>query len=113
MHEMALASSVVDAIEGEATRQAFSRVERIVLEVGALSCVDTHALEFGFDSCARGTRAEGAKLEFLTPPGEASCFGCGETVEIRRKGEACPLCGSHQLVVTGGEELKIKTLEVV
>lgn len=112
MHEMALASSVVETIETEGARQGFDQVSAITLEVGALSCVDTHALEFGFEACAKGTRSEGARIAFITPPGEASCFGCGETVEIARKGEACPTCGSHQLVVVGGEELKIKSLEV-
>lgn len=113
MHEMALASSVVEAIEKEAALRAFTKVDRIVLEIGALSCVDTHAMEFGFDAVSRGTCAEGAKLDFVTPPGAAQCFGCGEDVEIARKGDPCPKCGSHQLVVTGGEELKIKSLEVV
>ena len=113
MHEMALASSVVDAIEAQAKRNAFQAVKRIVLEVGALSCVDAHALEFGFEAVARGTCAEGAALDFLTPPGLAQCFGCGAEVAIARKGDGCPECGSHQLVVIGGEELKIKSLEVV
>lgn len=112
MHEMALAQSVMDAIEAEARRQAFSRVDRVVLEVGALSCVDPHALEFGFEAVTRGTLANGARLDILTPPGEAQCFGCGRTVLLARKGEACPECGSYQLVVSGGEELKIKALEV-
>ncbi len=113
MHEMALASSVVESIETEGARQGFDRVRAITLEIGALSCVDPHALEFGFEACAKGTRSEGAKIAFITPPGEASCFGCGETVEIARKGDACPKCGSYQVVVTGDEELKIKSLEVV
>ena len=42
MHEMSLAASVVESIEKEAVRQAFHKVERIVLEIGALSCVDPH-----------------------------------------------------------------------
>jgi len=113
MHEMALASSVVETIEDEAARQGFDRVRTITLEIGALSCVDPHALEFGFEACAKGTRSEGAKIAFIIPPGEASCFGCGETVGIARKGDACPRCGSYQLVITGGEALIIKSLEVV
>lgn len=113
MHEMSIAESVVDAITVEAARSAFCRVEKVVLEVGALSCVDPHALQFGFDAATRGTCAEGAALEIKTPAGQAQCFGCGQEVVIARKGLACPECGSHQLVVTHGDELKIKSLEVV
>ncbi len=113
MHEMALAQSVVEAIEAQAGRHAFNRVERIVLEVGALSCVDPHALEFGFEAVSRNTLAQGARLEIRTPPGRARCFGCDQDVEIARRGDGCPLCGSHQLVVTSGDEMKVKEMEVV
>lgn len=113
MHEMALAQSVVSAIEAEAKRSAFARVERIILEIGALSHVDGHALSFGFDAVSRGTMAEGAVLDIVSPPGRARCFGCEADVVIARQGDGCPECGSHQLIVTGGEEMKIKSLEVV
>ncbi|MEZ5954739.1 MAG: hydrogenase maturation nickel metallochaperone HypA [Hyphomonas sp.] len=112
MHEMSLAIGVVEVIESEARKQGFARVERIVLEVGALACVDASALEFGFEAAGKGTKAEGAVLEILTPPGAAYCFACQKSVPISRKGDPCPDCGGYQLVVTGGEELKIKSLEV-
>ena len=113
MHEMALAQSIVDIIETEATRQNFDRVSHITLEIGALSCVDARALEFGLDAVTKGTRAEGAKLEIITPPGTAYCFGCQANTTIARKGDACPECGSYQVMVTGGEDMKIVSLEVV
>ncbi len=112
MHEMALAQSIVATAEAEAAAGAFDRVEKIFLEIGALSCVDPHALAFGFDAAARGTLAEGAKLEFATPPGTARCFACERDVEVAERGGACPHCGSSRLVVTGGEEMKIKAMEV-
>ncbi|MCB9971249.1 MAG: hydrogenase maturation nickel metallochaperone HypA [Rhodobiaceae bacterium] len=112
MHEMSLAMSIVETIETEATHRGFGRVERVVLEIGALACVDPHALTFGFDAAMRGTCCDGAELEILTVPGMAYCFDCQKNVEISRKGDACPECGSYQIVVTGGEEMKIKSLEV-
>lgn len=113
MHEMALAQSIVDIIESEASRHSYARVACITLEIGALSCVDPRALEFGLDAVTKGTRAEGAKLEILTPPGTAYCFECQANITISRKGEACPDCGSYQVMVTGGEDMKIVSLEVV
>lgn len=112
MHEMALAQSVVTAIEEQAWLQSFSRVTRVTLEVGALSCVDAHALEFGFDVVARGTLVEGAALSIHTPEGRAHCFSCERNVPVASKAAACPYCGSHQLIYAQGEELKIKSLEV-
>ena len=113
MHEMSLAQGVIDAIDAYAKRDPFERVSKVVLEVGALSCVDARALEFSFDAVSRDTLAQGASLEIRTPPGTATCFGCGAAVSIGRRGDPCPECGSHQLVVQGGDELKIKELEVV
>ena len=113
MHELALARGVVDVIETEARKSAFTRVARVVLDIGALSCVDPHALEFGFEAAARGTVAEGACLDIRTPPGVARCFACEADVEISARGDACPHCGSHMLVPTGGDEMKIRELEVV
>ena len=113
MHEMALAQSIVDIIEAEASRQQFDRVSRITLEIGTLSCVDAHALEFGLDAVAKGTKAEGAHIEIVAPPGTAYCFGCQANITIARKGDPCPECGSYQVMVTGGEDMKIVSLEVV
>lgn len=113
MHELALAQSVVTAIEAEAKRQSFARVTRVILEIGALSHVDPHALRFGFDAATRGTLSEGAFLDILSPPGSARCFACEQSVTIQRRGDPCPSCGSYQLVVTAGETMKIKSLEVI
>ncbi len=113
MHEMALAQGVMEIVTAEAARQDFTGVRRVVLEVGPLSCVDAHALEFCFDAVSRDTVAAGAALDIETPPGRAHCFSCEADIEISARGEACPHCGSHQLVVTEGDALRIKHLEVV
>ncbi len=112
MHEMALTESVVQIIEAEAARRRFDRVETVWLEIGALSHVEPQAMGFCFEAVARGTVAEGARLEILRPPGEAWCHDCAKAIEIARRFDPCPACGGHQLQVTGGAELKVKELEV-
>ncbi|MCI4664581.1 MAG: hydrogenase maturation nickel metallochaperone HypA [Neomegalonema sp.] len=112
MHEMSLCQSIRSAIEEQAESQKFSRVDRVKLEVGPLSGVETDALRFGFDVVMRGSIIEGAKLEIDEPPAAAWCMPCAETVPITQRYDPCPKCGSHQLQVTSGEELRIKELEV-
>lgn len=80
--------------------------------VGALSHVLPEALAFGFVSAAKGTLAEGAELVLTRPPGTASCMGCGKDVTIERRGDPCPACGSFQVLVTGGDELRVTDLDV-
>jgi hydrogenase nickel incorporation protein HypA/HybF len=113
MHEMALCQSMIDLIEAKQAETDFSRVARVVVEIGVLGHVDPHALEFAFDVSARGTAAEAATLEIREIAGQAWCMNCTQRTQIERRGDPCPGCGSHQLIVEQGEEMRLKELEVV
>jgi hydrogenase nickel incorporation protein HypA/HybF len=112
MHEMALTESIVQAIEDGAAQHGYAAVKGVWLEIGALAGVEVEALRFCFDAVSRGTIAEGARVEIVDVPGTAWCLPCGKTIAIAQKFDACPDCGSHQLQITGGEEMRIKELEV-
>jgi hydrogenase nickel incorporation protein HypA/HybF len=112
MHELSLCESIVTILEAEAKRQSFSRVKHIWLEVGAFSGVEPEAMRFCFSAVANGTLAEAAVFEIVPRPGQATCLDCGGSVALTERYDPCPLCGSQLLQVTGGEELKIKELEV-
>ena len=113
MHEMSICQSLVGLIEEQAERTAFSRVTHIRLEIGRFAGVEPRALLFGFDVTARGTVADGATLEIVDLPGRAWCFDCSASVEITQRGADCPQCSGGRLRVTGGDELRIKDMEVV
>ena len=112
MHEMALSESVLQILEQSARAQGFKRVRTVWLEVGDLAGVDREAMKFSFDAVVRGTVADDARLEFVASPGKAWCMPCGCNVEISTRGDACPGCGSYQLQVVSGDELRVKELEV-
>ncbi len=56
--------------------------------------------------------AEQAKLTIIQLPAQAWCLNCAQTVEIQQRYDACPHCGTYQLQVTQGDEMRIKELEV-
>lgn len=112
MHEMALCEGVLGVLEDAARRQGFRRVRVVRLEIGRFAGVEVEALRFCFDAVTRGTLAEGATLEILDLPGRAHCFDCATTVTIDHRLDPCPLCGSGRLAPTGGDEMRIKELEV-
>ena len=112
MHEMSLCESILGILEDEAEKQGFCKVNRVRLEIGALSGVEIEAMRFGFDAVTRGSLAEGAVLEIISLPGTAWCLPCAREVEVAQRYDACSLCGGYQLQVTGGEEMRIKDLEV-
>lgn len=112
MHEMALCEGVLQILEDNARQQGYQKVRTVWLEIGELSGVEVEAMRFGFDAVTRGTLAENASLEIIAVPGEAWCMQCSKAVMVKQRFEPCPDCGSYQLQVTGGEEMKIKELEV-
>ena len=113
MHEVSLCENIRDLLEEQAAAQDFSRVKHVWLEIGPLSCVEPEALRFGFDAVMRGSLAEGATLDIATPEATALCLRCDQTVPVKRRYDTCPNCGSAELLLTGGEELRIRKLEVV
>ena len=112
MHEMSLAEGILQIIEDTARANAAARVRSVLLEIGVLSHVEESALRFCFDAVTRGTLAEGARVDVFATPGRAWCMPCAASVPLARLGDACPRCGSYQLQVMHGEEMKVKEIEV-
>jgi hydrogenase nickel incorporation protein HypA/HybF len=112
MHELALAEGVMAIVSAAAAKHAISRVHTVWLELGALAHVEPQALLFSFAAVARGTVAADAALEIERTPGAAWCMPCGERVSIAQLGDACPHCGSHQLQVMQGEEMRVKEIGI-
>jgi hydrogenase nickel incorporation protein HypA/HybF len=112
MHEMSLTEGVVEILREEARKQGFSRVKTVWLEIGDLSSVEPQAMEFCFEAATRGTLAEGARLEIIRTPGQGWCLDCGKTVALAERFGACPECGHFHVQMTGGDEMRVKELEV-
>lgn len=113
MHEISLCEDIRTLLEEQALSQKFDRVTRIWLDIGPFSCVEPEALRFGFDAVMRGSVAEGAALEIDAPPGEARCLGCGATARVASRAEPCPECGLPGLHARGGDDLRIRKVEVI
>lgn len=112
MHEMSLAEGVVQIAEETARSNGGHRVSLVLLEVGQLAGVEIEALRFCFEAASRESLAAGATLVIEQPDGRAWCMPCGETVPLASLADPCPRCGSHQLQVTGGNELKVREVEI-
>lgn len=112
MHEMSIAEGIRSVVEDAARAHGFAHIARLRLEIGRFAGVEKRALEFAFDVVMRGSAAEGAVLEIIDLPGRALCYDCGETVEIAERLAPCPLCGGGRLLPQGGDEMRIKDMEV-
>lgn len=112
MHEMSICESIVQIIEDEAKAKGYARVRKLWLEIGPLAGIEPEALRFCFDVVTRGTLAQEASLEIIETPVLAWCLPCGEEQRLAARFDPCPACGSRQLQLTSGEELRIKQMEV-
>ena len=112
MHEMSIAESILQLIEDEARSKKFTRVNVVRLEIGQLACVEQSSLMFCFDAVIRDSVAEGARLEIVAIVGKGWCMQCATSVNVATWPGSCPICGSFQLQIVSGDEMRVKELEV-
>ncbi|HEV7907790.1 MAG TPA: hydrogenase maturation nickel metallochaperone HypA [Pseudonocardiaceae bacterium] len=108
MHELSIAESVVQAV---VSRMGQARVGKVVLEIGRLSGVVPDSLLFCFDLVTEGTTLQGCSLEIVELTGLARCRACGAHVELTDLLALCE-CGSLDLEVLSGDQLRIREVEV-
>ncbi|MCP5038697.1 MAG: hydrogenase maturation nickel metallochaperone HypA [Rhodobacteraceae bacterium] len=112
MHEMALAEGVLGIVEQTVKGQSCTKVTKVRLEIGELSHVAPEALRFCFKAVMNGTIAQGATLEIDRTPGRAWCHDCGQNVPVSTLGAPCPECDGFKLQITGGEDMRVRDMEV-
>lgn len=108
VHELSIAQSVVEAV---CERAGERRVSSVRLEVGQLCAVVPHSLLFCFDVVTAGTHAEGASLHIDEIATSARCKSCGVMFSPPDMFLLCE-CGSADVEVLAGRELRILSMEV-
>lgn len=108
MHELAITESIVAAVT---ERMRDVPISRVRIEIGALSGIVADAVRFCFGPVTAGTPLEGARLEIDEPPGRMRCRRCGREFDTTDILALCG-CGSAELDVLRGRELRIREVEV-
>jgi hydrogenase nickel incorporation protein HypA/HybF len=112
MHESALAKRILEVVlerSGSAAARAVRAVRGWIAETEALS---PESIAFHFAALARGTPAEGARLELQLIHVEARCRACGTRYAPEHHVLLCPGCGSTDGEELGQTGLGIETLEL-
>jgi len=109
MHELSLTQAVVDTI---AERFGDTHVIAVRLEIGKLSGVVVDSIRFCFDLVAEDTTLAGARLEIVEPCGRGRCRSCSQTFDVDDPIVLCPACGSANVEVLSGRELRILSVEL-
>ena len=112
MHEAGVAQAIVRIAKESAQGAGAGKIFSVQVEIGDLRAVEDESLRFFFEIFAKGTALEGAKLEIEHIPIRAYCTKCRRNIEVERTIFACPLCGSFQISPLGGQELRVRSIEV-
>jgi hydrogenase nickel incorporation protein HypA/HybF len=112
MHELGIASAILDAVRNELEKRPGSHVTKVGVRIGALSGVEPEALSFGFTALVQGTTLEPLALEIEAVPRRQRCPACDFTFEVAEDNLACPRCASGETLLAGGEEIDLAYLEV-
>jgi hydrogenase nickel incorporation protein HypA/HybF len=112
MHELSIASAILEAVRDEAAKRPGTRVTKVGVRIGALAGVDPDALTFGFDALVKDTEMASAGLDIEWVPRRHRCLQCEKTFEVTDDGFGCPSCGSSESVFVSGDELNLAYLEV-
>jgi hydrogenase nickel incorporation protein HypA/HybF len=112
MHEMGIASSVLDAVRVEAVRHGEGRPCKVGLRVGEMSALDEDSLRFCFEAMTSGTDLESLQLEIEICPRRHRCTKCSREFVVLEYNVRCPQCASLETECVGGDELELAYLEV-
>ena len=112
MHEMGIASSVLEAVRRELRAHAGARPRAVALRIGALAAVDPESLRFCFEALACDTELASLRLEIEFCPRRHRCPDCAREFLVQDYDLRCPACGCAVTRCIGGDELDLAYLEV-
>jgi len=112
MHESSLGRDIVRAVVEKAEDAGAKQVRLVRGFVAETEWLNPDAIVFHFTAHARGTIAEGARLELTTSWLEADCTHCGKRYKPDHHVLLCPHCGSSDAKVLGEPGLRIESIDV-
>ncbi|RLC62801.1 MAG: hydrogenase maturation nickel metallochaperone HypA [Chloroflexi bacterium] len=112
MHELSITQSILDIALRHAEQVGCRRITRLNLVIGELSSIVDDSVQFYWDFVSQDTIAAGAELHFERVPGTLRCLSCDHTFPLNGRDYACPVCGQTQVVVAGGDEFRLESIEV-
>lgn len=113
MHELSVTQSILNIALDAARGAGSSRIIAVDLLVGDLTSFVDDSIQFYFDILSKGTSAEGARLRIQREAARGVCHQCGHKFRVAIPLlPGCPACGSGDVRVTGGNELRVESIEV-
>jgi hydrogenase nickel incorporation protein HypA/HybF len=121
MHELSMASNLIDIAVQEAKKRNATSVLEVNLVVGKFSMLGLEQLRFCYNLLIKNTLLENSKLEVKYEDGKIYCDKCRYEGPIQLKEEpeyhiifptlVCPKCGNPAEIISG-RDCYIKSIRV-
>jgi hydrogenase nickel incorporation protein HypA/HybF len=122
MHELSIASTLVENVLEFATTPPPKKILKVLLQIGELTCVEPEQLRFCYTAVTKETAIEDSTLEIEQVKAEVSCPHCGYAGAPKYWDDAlsagpiatlqCPQCGKA-VETTHGHDCTIRTIRYV
>jgi hydrogenase nickel incorporation protein HypA/HybF len=109
MHELSLATGIVDTVVRHAAGRCVTSVQ---MRIGTMRQVVPESLDFYFGICSRDTVCEGAELEQEILVARLRCNDCGDEWELDLPDFRCRSCSSTDVEILSGTEFEVESIEV-
>jgi len=112
MHEFSIALNIVEIATETAKANHAEKVNEIEVDIGDMSGVIYEALEFALQSAIKGTMLENSRFKLNRIKAKAVCLDCRHDFEPEDYLSACGNCGSFNIQIVRGREMKVKSINV-
>jgi hydrogenase nickel incorporation protein HypA/HybF len=112
MHELSIASTILDRAKAASEQNGGARVTKVGLRIGEISGVDADALTFGIEALSKDTPLEGVVLEVEFCKRKQRCTACATEFEPEGFSPVCPACRSDASECIAGKELDVMFFEL-
>jgi hydrogenase nickel incorporation protein HypA/HybF len=119
MHELSMATSVMNIVLEKAKEEHATKIHEINIEIGELLFLNPEQFRFCMELVMEKTMAEGANLNIAMKPSTLKCKKCGKEFRWNTQPDnhlVFPIlkceCGSKDLEIKEGRELNIINIRI-
>lgn len=110
MHELGIVYEVIKVVDRFVVENQLTEVQKIVLEIGALSQAIPRFIESCYPAAIHDTPYVDTALEIQIVPAIGTCKVCGEQYNVVETRKVCPNCQSEAFELVTGREFNIKEI---
>ena len=113
MHELSYVLDIIDSVQSVKEKEGFSKVNKIIVNVGQMSGVVPFYLNKYFEEAKKGTFLADTILETVEKEVIIKCEGCNKEYTPRKETRyKCPFCGERKGKLIQGKGITIENIEV-